>query len=601
MNTLYRLAYVSALVLLLAQVVQGQDYRLERLHPAINTGHDEIAPCISADGSTLYFTRLGDPNFIHTLVESDENQYDILPREQYFSKLSQIFTALAGRPIDDPANSTFNQDIWVAHTTYDLFDELSHPKYPLNNALPNSITALTPNVNQVIVINQFIEEGGMQKGFSTSVRLPNGYWTFPKPVQIDGYHNNGPDVSVSMSNDGQTMILALDREDGMGMSDLYVTHHVGHNHWSTPVNLGPSVNTAFRETTPHLSEDGRSLYYASARANSIGGSSDIYVQTRVGESWTEWSAPIRFPLPVNSEGHDSHPYFCQSTGHLYFASNRDGDFNIYRIQIEKPIVKGITINGSIFVKGTRQSLQASFVKTDQLTKHYENIFVSEKGGFRFTIEKGKKYELEIYQEGFEPTTEILYFPENSDIADQIELDFQLVPIEEEDEELFEEEEPVIAQVDRKELVATQIQTKTELIPTRGSLVVGTQLEMKPIYFLRSTPQVLSKSFAELARLARFLKQHKNVYIEIGGHTDNIGDQAALMKLSQQRADAIKDFLVYKHYINPVRIDAVGYGPTQPISSNHSESHRAKNRRVEVTITHVEENQATLETKEKGKP
>jgi outer membrane protein OmpA-like peptidoglycan-associated protein len=95
--------------------------------------------------------------------------------------------------------------------------------------------------------------------------------------------------------------------------------------------------------------------------------------------------------------------------------------------------------------------------------------------------------------------------------------------------------------------------------------------------------IKSTSFVELNELYSALAEMPTLEIEISGHTDNTGNPEANLKLSQERADAVKNYLVKKG-ITATRIVAKGYGDTQPIEYNNTEAGRAKNRRTEVTIT-----------------
>ena len=69
-------------------------------------------------------------------------------------------------------------------------------------------------------------------------------------------------------------------------------------------------------------------------------------------------------------------------------------------------------------------------------------------------------------------------------------------------------------------------------------------------------------------------------IEIGGHTDNVGDDNANLILSKQRADAVRDYLV-ENGISADLLETKGYGESKPIASNKTEEGRRKNRRVEI--------------------
>ncbi len=89
------------------------------------------------------------------------------------------------------------------------------------------------------------------------------------------------------------------------------------------------------------------------------------------------------------------------------------------------------------------------------------------------------------------------------------------------------------------------------------------------------------SFPSLDRVAQLLID-KNFSLKLAGHTDNVGSADANMKLSKDRAEAIKTYLVSKG-ANASRIEATGYGKTQPIASNKTAKGRQINRRVEFTL------------------
>ncbi|WDF53975.1 OmpA family protein [Mucilaginibacter sp. KACC 22063] len=93
--------------------------------------------------------------------------------------------------------------------------------------------------------------------------------------------------------------------------------------------------------------------------------------------------------------------------------------------------------------------------------------------------------------------------------------------------------------------------------------------------------IKAHSYASLDRVAEIL-MNKNFSLKLAGHTDNVGSDAANMKLSKDRAEAVKSYLVSKG-ANESRIEAVGYGETQPIASNKTAAGRQKNRRVEFTL------------------
>ena len=103
-----------------------------------------------------------------------------------------------------------------------------------------------------------------------------------------------------------------------------------------------------------------------------------------------------------------------------------------------------------------------------------------------------------------------------------------------------------------------------------------------VYFDFGKYTLRSESFAELDELVSYMKWKENERIEIGGHTDNVGNDADNLKLSQQRAEAIRQYLIKKG-IQPARVIAKGYGASQPVADNSTDEGRQKNRRTEVKI------------------
>lgn len=105
--------------------------------------------------------------------------------------------------------------------------------------------------------------------------------------------------------------------------------------------------------------------------------------------------------------------------------------------------------------------------------------------------------------------------------------------------------------------------------------------IKDLQFETGKSTIRSSSYASLDRVAAILV-NKNFSLKLAGHTDNVGSDASNMKLSKDRAESVKDYLVSKG-ANPSRIEATGYGETQPITSNKTAEGRQKNRRVEFTL------------------
>ncbi len=90
------------------------------------------------------------------------------------------------------------------------------------------------------------------------------------------------------------------------------------------------------------------------------------------------------------------------------------------------------------------------------------------------------------------------------------------------------------------------------------------------------------SYDQLKELLEWLQRHEEIKIEIAGHTDNIGADAHNLKLSQERANTIRNYLTGKG-IKATRLTAKGYGAAEPVADNSTEEGRQLNRRTEVRI------------------
>jgi OmpA-OmpF porin, OOP family len=122
-------------------------------------------------------------------------------------------------------------------------------------------------------------------------------------------------------------------------------------------------------------------------------------------------------------------------------------------------------------------------------------------------------------------------------------------------------------------------------PRKQTLVIvrKDRIELKQqIHFSPNRARILKDSFPVLRQVARALKDAPGVSVRVEGHTDDIGSLERNMKLSQERADAVKEFLV-RQGVGRSRMAAEGFGPTRPIAPNTTKAGRAANRRVEFRI------------------
>ena len=108
---------------------------------------------------------------------------------------------------------------------------------------------------------------------------------------------------------------------------------------------------------------------------------------------------------------------------------------------------------------------------------------------------------------------------------------------------------------------------------------GLAVPINNLFFNTGKSDLLPYSIPELRRVAEIIKS-KKLSVEIAGHTDNVGEDDMNQRLSEQRAQAVKDFLVGEG-CSPQKLKTIGYGSTRPVASNKTEEGRKQNRRVEL--------------------
>jgi OOP family OmpA-OmpF porin len=108
-----------------------------------------------------------------------------------------------------------------------------------------------------------------------------------------------------------------------------------------------------------------------------------------------------------------------------------------------------------------------------------------------------------------------------------------------------------------------------------------------VLFATNKSVIQKNSFQDIDNLVAVMKQYPDLNVTIEGHTDNVGSAAYNKKLSQQRANAVKKYMVTKGGIDAKRLNAVGFGLEKPIATNGTKEGRAKNRRVEAaTVDYI---------------
>lgn len=131
-------------------------------------------------------------------------------------------------------------------------------------------------------------------------------------------------------------------------------------------------------------------------------------------------------------------------------------------------------------------------------------------------------------------------------------------------------------VDPKEAV-NMIITRDISLTSKGETVV-----LDHLIFEQGKAVINPKSFQQLDELVAMMKDSPKIEIQLEGHTDNVGNQQANLKLSQQRVDAVKKYITSRG-VNKNRVQTKAFGGSQAIAKENTEEARAKNRRVEMRV------------------
>ncbi|MBC7745665.1 MAG: OmpA family protein [Flavobacterium sp.] len=129
------------------------------------------------------------------------------------------------------------------------------------------------------------------------------------------------------------------------------------------------------------------------------------------------------------------------------------------------------------------------------------------------------------------------------------------------------------------ITSTTVNPVKVVITEEDKRIVAEAIKNLEFNFGKST--IRSTSYSSLNRVAELLKT-KDFSLRLAGHTDNVGSNAANLKLSKSRSESVKAYLISQG-ANTSRIEATGYGESQPIATNKTNGGRQRNRRVEFTL------------------
>lgn len=371
-------------------------------------------------------------------------------------------------------------------------------------------------------------------------------WTVPqnmgKPI-----NTFSKETQPSLSPDGKTIYFASNRPGSKGGLDIWKTTLSDDGSWGEPVNLGDSINTPYDDQSPFIHPDNQTLYFSSKGWPGMGGY-DLYVSRRTGDN--TWTKAKNIGYPINTNFNEVGMIVNARGTTAYYSSNRLGGIggdDIYSFDLYKEVrpTPVSYMKGKVFDAETLLPLYARFELIDLATaKTIMDSWSNNDGSFLICLPEGKDYALNVNKKGY------LFY---SDHFTMTHGDFS---------------KPFLKDVPLKPI-------KT------GEIVV-----MRNIFFDLDSYAIKPESKIELDRLVTLLRENPSIQIEIGGHTDNTGKPEYNLKLSENRAKAVADYLIQQG-IATSKLISKGYGQTQPVAPNDTEDGRAQNRRTEFKVVKVQ--------------
>lgn len=430
----------------------------------------------------------------------------------------------------------------------------------------------------------------------------------PVPISptINSSYNEG---AGTISGDGKTLVFAsCDRPKAIGNCDLYISRRTGNN-WSTPLNLGLNVNSTEWDSQPSLSADGRTLYFTSTRRGGKG-QEDIYVTTLQPDG--NWSPAQNLGTPVNTPGKDMAPFIHASGTTLYYVTDGlvgMGGLDVFRC--EKTPAGGWSEPKNLgYPLNTFENEASLFITSDNQRGFCSRSRAGEEpaGGYRLARERPvelfgfsvpppvKARETSTYTQGrvFDANTkkplkaEVKLYDLDTDVLTQFVTsdpeygDYTVVLNEGHHYAMYASADKYLLKSLSFDYSSQHSFNPTALDIYLEPVRSGRSVVLNNLFFDTNKYDLKPQSRTELNRLIEFLRQYRDVQIEVSGYTDNVGSPEANIQLSQRRAQAVVEYLS-GHGISTNRLRSKGYGEGHPLAANDTEAHRQLNRRIELHI------------------
>jgi outer membrane protein OmpA-like peptidoglycan-associated protein len=455
-----------------------------------------------------------------------------------------VITRLVSRNENTVHQQPFEEDFYISEKQADSsWGEMIRMSAPLNSHGNEGAQSISPDGQTLYFTICNRADGLGSCDLYISERKGKGWST---PVNMGIKVNTGVwDSQPSISPDGKTLYFSSARGGGKGKMDIWKTTKDDNGYWTSPVNLGDSINTEMSEMSPFIHSDGRTLYFTSTGHPGMGGMDIFYSKM---DDNGKWSSPKNIGYPINTNNDEGYLIVNARGNKAYFASDKyggSGGLDIYSFDLyEEARPTAVTyMKGTVYDSKSKKRLQAKFELIDLTTSNTiaQSTSDAQTGEFIVSLPSDRNYALNVSRDGY------LFYSENFELKGNHS---QLKPF-------------------MKDVYLQPIEA--------GSIVI-----LKNIFFDFDKFDLKPESLVELNRLFDLLKKNPALKIEIGGHTDNKGTAEYNQKLSESRSRSVFDFLVNKG-IDKTRLSYKGYGLTKPIDTNDTDEGRANNRRTEFKV------------------
>jgi outer membrane protein OmpA-like peptidoglycan-associated protein len=434
----------------------------------------------------------------------------------------------------------------------------------------------------------------------------------PNPFNI-GFNYGG----MTLSADNREMYITVckpipGREDKN--CDIYVSYFTEQKNesgeteykWSELENLGPNINTPLGwESQPSLSGDGMTLFYAAARENTKG--IDIFYSDRQTDG--SWGKAKPLSDVINTKGNEKAPFIHSDSRTLYFASNGHygaGGYDLFYSRQDEtgvwstPKNLGHPINSEVDEHGLIVSANGkyAFYSSNRFSKDKRTLDI-----ISFELPENAKPDEVVLLEGLltdennnpieDATIEISSTEGGKPLNIQVKCDkagrySTMVAVPKNREMVMQVKKEGFA-FDAKVVKIPKVEPDADLVPPSQiderkieKVTKGKAFALKDINYETASANIDKKSLPVLDAFARYLNENPDISVEIRGHTDNVGNAAANLALSSERAFNVLNYLQSKG-VEGKRLKFKGFGDTKPIATNATPEGRAQNRRTEFLV------------------